>query len=128
MFDNKPKSNQPTKVRPRNSAEINDDARGTYNTNSQIKFKASMVKSSLCNYGNGYILVSGTIAVTSLGVSGGNNGIEILFKNCAPFTDCIRKINSTQRSKAKNIDLVMTMYNLIEQSDNYSKRSGILWQ
>ena len=128
MFDNKPKPNQPTKVRPRNWVEINDDARGTYNTNSQIKFKASILKSSLCDYDNGYILVSGTITVTSLGISGGNNVIEILFKNCAPFTDCIRKINSTQRSKAKDIDVVMTMYNLIEQSDNYSKRSGSLWQ
>ena len=43
--------------------EINDDAHGTYNTNSQIKFKTSMLKSSLCDYSDAYILVSGTIKV-----------------------------------------------------------------
>ena len=51
MFDNKP--NQPTKFSTRNWVEINDDAHGTYNTNSQIKFKVSMLKSSLCDYSNG---------------------------------------------------------------------------
>ena len=47
---------------------MNDDARGTYNTNSQIKFKTTMMKSSLCNYSDAYILVKGTITVTEAGV------------------------------------------------------------
>ena len=47
---------------------MNDDARGTYNTNSQIKFKTTMMKSSLCNYSDAYILVKGTITVTGAGV------------------------------------------------------------
>ena len=51
-----------------------------------------------------------------------------MFKNCAPFTDCISKINNTQVDNAKDIDIVMPMYNLIEYSDNYSKTSGSLWQ
>ena len=53
---------------------------------------------------------------------------KVIFKNCAPFTDCISKINNTQVDNAKDIDIVMPMYNLIEYSDNYSKTSGSLWQ
>ena len=50
------------------------------------------------------------------------------FKNCAPFTKCINRINNTEIDNAKDIDIVMPMYNLIEYSDNYSKASGSLWQ
>ena len=51
-----------------------------------------------------------------------------MFKNCAPFTDCISKINNTQVDHVKDIDVVMPMYNLIEYSENYSKTPGSLWQ
>ena len=50
----------------------------------------------------------------------------VIFKNCAPFTDCISKINNAQVDNAKDIDIVMLMYNLIEYSDNYSKTFGSL--
>ena len=50
------------------------------------------------------------------------------FKNCAPFTNCISEINNTQVDNAKDIDIIMPMYNLIEYSDNYVKTSGSLWQ
>ena len=53
---------------------------------------------------------------------------KVIFKNCAPFTNCISKINNTQIDNAEYIDIVMPMYNLIEYSDNYSKTSGSLWQ
>ena len=62
MLDNTP--NQPTKFWTRNWVEINDDARETYNINNQIKFKSSMLRLSLCDYSDVYILVSGTIAIT----------------------------------------------------------------
>ena len=55
-----------------------------------------------------------------------NNHKELVFKNCAPFTDCISEINNTQIDNAKDIDLVMLMYNLIEYSNNYSKTSESL--
>ena len=55
--------NQPTKFRTKKWVEINDDSRGTYNTNSQIEFKNSMLRSSLCDYSDTYILVSGTITM-----------------------------------------------------------------
>ena len=53
---------------------------------------------------------------------------KVIFKNCAPFTNCISEINNTQVDNAKDIDILMPMYNLIEHSDNYSKTSGSLWQ
>ena len=52
----------------------------------------------------------------------------MIFKNCAPFTNCISEINNAQVDHAKDIDIVMLMYNLIEYSDNYAKTSGSLWQ
>ena len=65
MLDNTP--NQPTKFKIKNWVEINDDSRGMYNTNSQIESKSSMLGSSLCDYSDAYILVSGTIAITGAG-------------------------------------------------------------
>ena len=50
-------SNQPSKFKTKDWVEINDDSRGTYNVNSQIKFKTTMLKSSLCDYSDAYILV-----------------------------------------------------------------------
>ena len=111
--------------------EINDDARGTYSPNKQIKFKRSMLRSSLCDYSDAYILVKGNITVNNTadaGVAANNTNKKIIFKNCAPFTNCISKINNTQIDNAEYIDIVMPMYNLIEYSDNYSKTSGSLWQ
>ena len=51
-----------------------------------------------------------------------------MFKDCAPFTNCISEISNTQVDDAKDIDIVMPMYNLLEYSNNYSKTSGSLWQ
>ena len=53
---------------------------------------------------------------------------DVTFKNCAPFTKCISRTNNTDIDNAKDIDIVMPMYNLIEFSDNYSKTSGSLWK
>ena len=58
-------SNQPSKFRTKNWVEINDESRGVYNANSQIKFKTTMSKSSLCDYSDAYILVKGTIIVNN---------------------------------------------------------------
>ena len=85
-----------------------------------------MPRSSLCDY-SAYILVSETIAVAALAEGRRNNGIKVVFKNCAPFTDCIRKVNNTQIDNDKHIDVIMPMYNLIEYSNNL-KSSGSLLQ
>ena len=122
-------SNQPSKFRTKNLAEINDESRGTYNVDSQIKFKTTMLKSSLCDYSDAYILVMGTITVNDTAAAdadANNTNKNITFKNCAPFTNCMSGINNTQVDDAKDIDILMPMYNLIEYSDNYSKTSANL--
>ena len=123
--------NQPSKFRTRNRIEINDESRGAYNVNSQIKFKTTMLKSSLCDYSDAYILLKGTITVNNTAAAGAaanNTNKKVIFKNCAPFTNCISEINNTQIDNAKDIDIVMLMYNLIEYSDNYARTTGSLGQ
>ena len=123
--------NQPPKFRTRNWVEINDESGGVYNINSQIKFKTTMLKSSLCDYSDAYILVKGTISVNNTaadGAAANNTNKKVIFKNCAPFTNCISEINNMQIGNAKDIDIVMPMYNLTEYSDNYVKTTGSLWQ
>ena len=90
-----------------------------------------MLKSGLCNYNDVYILVKGTITVpnTATAATASNNGDKkVIFENCAPFSDCISEINNTQVDNAKEIDVVMPMYNLIKCNDNYSKIFESLWQ
>ena len=127
------KSNQPSNLRTKNWVEINNESRGTYNVNSQIKFKTTMLKSSLCDYSDAYILVKGTITITGAGDDAAARQADerdkgVVFKNYAPFTNCISEINNTQVDNAKDIDIVMPMYNLIEYSNSYAKTSGSLWQ
>ena len=90
-----------------------------------------MLRSSLCDYNDAYILVKGNITVNYTaadGAAANNTNKKIIFKNCAPFTRCISKINNTEVDNSQYIDIVMPMYNFIEYSDNYSKTSGSLWQ
>ena len=124
-------SNQPSNFTTKNCVEINDESRGTYDVNSQIKFKTTMLKSSLCDYSDAYIHVKGTITVNNTAAAdaeANNTNKKVIFKNCAQFTNCISVINNTQVDNATDIDIVMLMYNLIEYSNNYSKISGSLWQ
>ena len=90
-----------------------------------------MLRSSLCDYSDTYILVKGNISVNNTaapGAAANNTNKKVIFKNCAPFTNYITKINDTQIDNAEYIDIVMPMCNLIEYSDNYSKTSANLWQ
>ena len=77
-----------------------------------------MLRSTLSDYSGTYILVSGTAAVTELAAGKENYNMQVVFQSFAPFTNCISKINNTQIDNAKDIDVVMPMYNLIEHSDN----------
>ena len=128
-------SNQASKFRTRNWVEINDDVRGAYSPNKQIRFKKAMLRSSLCDYGDAYILAKGNISVdntAAAGTAANNTAKKVIFKNCAPFTNCISKINNIQIDNAEYIDRVMPMYNLIEYiqlfKNSYSKTFGSLWQ
>ena len=122
-------SNQPSKFKTQNWFEISDDSRGTYNINSHIKIKTTVLKSSLCDYSDAYILVKGTITVNNTAAAdadANSTNKKVVFKNCAPFTNYISEINNTQVDNAKDIDIGMPMYNLIEYSGNYSKTCGSL--
>ena len=114
LLDNTP--NQPTKFRTKNLAEISDDSRGTYNTNSQVRFKTSVIRSSLCDYSGAYIPVKGTITVALVAANAQpqNVGKKVVFEICAPFIDYINEINKTQIDGVKYKDVIMPMYNLIE--------------
>ena len=95
--------------------------------------ETTMLKSSLCDYSEAYIFVKGKITITgegdnALARQADERDKGLTFKNCTPFTNCISEINNTQIDNAKDIDIVMPMYNLIEYSNNYAKTSGSLWQ
>ena len=88
LLNNTP--NQPTKFKSKNWVEINDESRGTYNKDNQIRFKTSILMSSFCNYSDAYIFVKGTISIANTAAQGqANNGAnkKVIFKNCAPPTN-----------------------------------------
>ena len=120
---NKEASNQQSKFKTRNWVETNDESRERYDGN-DIKFKTTMLRTNLCDYTDAYRHVKGTITITGAEDNAARQADErdksVIFKNCAPFTKCISRINNTDIDTAQDIDIVMPMYNLIEYSDNYS--------
>ena len=90
-----------------------------------------MLKPSLCDYSDAYILVKGIITITGRGADAAARQADkrddvVALKNCAPFINCITEINNTQVDNAK--DIVIPMYNSIQYSDNYAKKYGSFWQ
>ena len=84
-----------------------------------------MIRSTLCDYADAYILLKGTITITGAGNKNyarqtDERNKNLIFKNFAPFTKCISRTNNTETDNAQDIDIVMPMCNLIEYSDNYS--------
>ena len=125
-------SNDLSKFKTTNWVEMNDESRGNY-ANNDIRFKTAILRSNLCDYADSYILVKGTITITGEGdnaaeIQSDERDKGVTFKNCAPFTKCISRINNTDIDNVHDINIVMPRYNLIEYSDNYSKTSGSLWQ
>ena len=100
----------------------NQTAKDKYSQNNSLKFETESVKSSLCDYSDTFILVTGDITVTR------NNDTYVAFKNCAPFHTWKIEINDVFIDEASHIYIAMPMYSLIEYSDNYSDTSGNLWQ
>ena len=124
-------TNQPTKFRIKNTVEINDESRETYDYNSDTKFKTSMIMSKLCNYNDTCIHVKAAITVPNIAVQGAavnDTNEKVIFKNCAPFTNCVRKTNNTRVDDAQDIGIVLPMYDLMEYVGAYSKTSRSLWQ
>ena len=91
-----------------------------------------MINSNLLDYSDAYIHVAGTITNTfpntGTAAAPDNRNKKVIFKDCAPFISCISEIYNTKVDDAHGIYVVMPMYNLIENSDAYSKTSGNFWQ
>ena len=76
-----------------------------------------MLRPDLCDHSEAYIVVKGTI--TTEGTYDANKrNKKLTFKNNAPFRSCISKINNTFIDNAVHLDIIMPMYNLLENSDN----------
>ena len=96
--------------------------KGKHKQGDAIKFETETMKSSLCDYSDAFILVTGYITVTA------NNNTDVAFKNCEPFSTCTTKINDIFVDQANHTFLAMPMYNVIGYSNNYPDTSGSLWQ
>ena len=129
--------------------EVFDQSQKNYDVNKEIRMKTSMLRSDLCDSSDAYTVVTGNIIVTkkrftandfeapnntNLNATNTNNANnnafgekKLVFKNNAPFVNCISKIDSMKIDNAENLDVVMPMYNLLEYTKNYRKTTGSLW-
>ena len=110
---------------------INDENSTNYGVNKNtgadnpdtIKYDTRVIKPNLCDYAEAYILIDGTIRAEAADAN-----TRLGFKNCATFTKCNLEINNEHVDTAENLDITMSMYNLIEYSDNYQDSSATLYQ
>ena len=127
--------------------EVYDQSEGNYNVNKEIRIKTSMLRSDLCDFNDAYIVVKGNITVvkkifTADGFEALNNTADnatatnyannnafgkkkLVFKNNAPFINCISKSNGKKIDNAEDLDVVKLMYNLLEYSKNYRKQQEV---
>ena len=132
FFENR--ANQTSKFRTKKWVEMNDDSNITYVVGSPIKFKCTVVNSCLSDYSYVYTLFIRTVTGAGADAPGrraGKRNKQVIFKNCAPFADCISEVSNVQIDNAKDIDVLIPIYDLIEYGDNHSiiwKTSGFLWQ
>ena len=116
---------------------IDSESKTGYSHQDPINVLAKSIESSLFDYSDAYILVTGNITVTRTiaAAAGGdpqrkqplNAATQVVFKNCAPFKDCRTEINDTFVGYADFINIAVAVYNLIKYSDIYSNSSGNLW-
>ena len=120
-------TNEPSKFATRKWHIINDQNNGQHDRGNEndttIKFETKVVKPNLCDFSDAYILVTGDIKVADVAASA-----NAAFKNCASFIKCVIHINDEHVETVENLDIIMSMYNLIEYSDNYADSSGSLYQ
>ena len=90
---------------------IHSDTKGNYSHKNPFKFWTSSLETSLCDYSEAYVLVTGNIAVV-----GADNNTKAGFKNCATFRKCKTQINDTFIDEEEHINITIPMYNLTEYS------------
>ena len=103
------------------SSIVNDNSNVNYGVGNEIIYNTELLKYNLCGYNDVYILVKSDISVTVTPTT------QVAFNNGAPLTKCIRKVDGVTTNDEEDLDLVMSMYNLIEYSSNYSEPTGSLW-
>ena len=106
--------------------EVQSQSGNTYTTSEPVRFKTSMLRSDLCDYFDAYMWVKGKITVTDPN-NNANFDRRLTLKNNAPFISCISKINGELVENAKDLDIVIPIYNWLEYSKNYEKTSGSLF-
>ena len=105
--------------------EVYDQSERNYDVNKEIRIKTSMLRSDLCGFSDAYIVVEGTITVVRLNNAKRNK--EVAFKSNGPFINYIWKTNSQKIDNAEDLGVLMPVYNLLEYSKSYRKRTGSLW-
>ena len=98
-----------------------DQSNVNYDVGNEIIYNTEVLKFNLCDYNNAYILAGGNITIIR------HQATQVAFKNGAPFTKCITKIDGTTVDGAEDLELVMPMYNLIEYSSSYFQTTGSSW-
>ena len=109
--------------------EVHDQsgsAEDRYKPSKQIRFKTSMLRSDLCDFSDAFIVMKGEISVAR-GSNKSRKNKSLTFTNNGPFISCISKINNMLIDNAEDLDVVMPMYNFLDNSKNYSKTTGSLW-
>ena len=127
--------------------EVYDQSQGNYDVNKEIRIKTSMLRSDLCDFSDAYIVVTGNIVTKKIfttdeieapnntvanvtATNTANNNVfgekKLVFKNNAPFINCVTKIHGVKIDNAEDLD-VMPKCHLLEYSKNYKKITGSLW-
>ena len=100
---------------------VNDNSKSNCDTTNKVTYNIEILKSNLCDYSDAHCLVRCDISVVAALAT------QVAFKNCAPFTKCIKQFYETTIDVAEDLYLLMPMYNSIEYSSNYSETTGSLW-
>ena len=105
--------------------EVFDQSSGSYNVNKDIRFKTPQLRSALCYWEEAYIVVTGKITV----INPNNDAYdkELSLKNNAPFHSCVLRIHEKLIDDCQDLDIAMSLYNLLYYSKNYQRTSGSLW-
>ena len=103
----------------KNWIEVHNQSAGTCNTSKQVRFKTTMLESDPCDYSDNYFVVKGTITIAGEENKDRKNR-DLILKNNTPFIYCISNINGSLTDKEEDLNVMITMYRLIECSKNYS--------
>ena len=107
--------------------EVYDQSKKNYSVNKEIRIKTPMLRSDLCDFSDAYIAGKGDITLEGDNDANKHNE-NLVFINNAPFINCILKINGVKIDNGEDLDVVMPMYNLLQYSKNYKKKTtGSLW-